>query len=708
MRTGGKKVSFALCGLAGAGLLMMSLCTKDTPLSVEKNPQTEAAASARRTVVKIISPTAGATFCLGDSVLVQAMVHDSVVDSSASWRGTVSFYNNNVLVGKDSVPPFMCSLNASTLGSNVIVATARASGAPAGSDTIRITVRDAFISITSPYNYETFSPGDTIKILATPIETARHTVASVDFYRNGTLLGSKSRAPFSYVWVKASKGTYDIKVVAHDTKGKLDSAKVSIYVVNQPPSVYIYSPSEGAVFFKGDTVKISAWASDSDGSVSRVLFYKNGKLIGTGIKPVDTTGAGSFMFSWYDTALGTFTLTAKAIDNGGDTGISMPVSIIRQDGFIILTAPNNNQIFETGSSITITASAVETRYHTVKSVKFFRNNKLLSTVIKAPYQYIWQNAANGSYSLMAVATDSKGKIDTSNIAAITVKNIPPRIYLSAYGANGGSNNQLLQSDTLILWTYVDDTAGSVVKSVKFYENGKLIATKYSQPFVYSFSLKNTPVGKYAFYVVAANQIGTTAKSNTDSIWVVAKLPQITLTSPVNGAVFSQSAPVLMSASVKDLDSVSYVKFMLDSMQVLAMDYTAPYSATALGLASGYHMINAVAVTSSGREYGSNLAFISIADSQPPKGPDISLVSPRDSSVFLSTDTILIQASVTDSTHSIERVTFFADSAFLGIDSLVPYTYTWVSPPKGIHSLWADATTFGGVTKSSSPVRVTVR
>jgi hypothetical protein len=704
MRFSIKSISVTLSGLAGICLLALSSCTKDAPFTVNGNPQASAAAPGQNAVVRIISPYDGQTFLVGDSVYFQVTVGDSFIDTATAWQGIVSFYRNNVLIGKDSFPPYVCFWKATAPGQNVLIAKASAGATVVGADTVTVTVRDAFISITSPYNGQVFSPGASIQILASAIPNANHTVARVDFFRNGSFLGSSVRAPYSYMWNNAARGTYEIKVVAHDTRNKLDSAKVTVSVFNVPPSVYLYSPADGSVFFKGDTVMLSAWASDSDGTVSSVLFFKNGKRIGTVGRSADSMGA--FTFPWYDTGLGTFTLLAKAIDNMGDTGFSGTVTVTRQDGFIVLNSPRDGQVFETGSAITIAAAAVEAKYHTVKSVKLYRNNRLISTLTKAPYQYTWQNAANGTYQIMAVATDTRGKIDTSNVAAIVVKAIPPAIYLYAYGASGGSSGTLLQSDTLVLDAYVGDSAGGTIASVKFYENGKLIATRYAAPYSYRFPLKNTPVGTYTFYAVASTTHGSTGQSYSVTITVVSKLPQITLTSPANGAVYGQADPVVFSASVKDVDAVRFVQFLIDSQQVAGIDSTSPYSVTVSGLTPGYHMVNAVVVAGSGT-YSSVPVFINITGSQPP-APAITLTSPRDSAVFLSTDSILIQAAVSDTIHSVRLVAFYADSAFLGVDSLAPYTNLWIRPAKGVHTLWADETTFSGVTQSSRPVQITVR
>lgn len=89
---------------------------------------------------------------------------------------------------------------------------------------------------------------------------------------------------------------------------------------NQPPVVSLTAPGNGATFSAGSTVTVSATASDADGSVSKVEFFRNGTSIG-----IDTSAP--YSASWSNASAGTYTLRAVATDNGNATAGTATISI---------------------------------------------------------------------------------------------------------------------------------------------------------------------------------------------------------------------------------------------------------------------------------------------------------------------------------------------------------------------------------------------
>jgi hypothetical protein len=77
---------------------------------------------------------------------------------------------------------------------------------------------------------------------------------------------------------------------------------------NQPPTVSITSPADGASFTAPADITVDATASDADGSVARVDFFINGNLAGS-----DATSPYSFTHT--GVPAGTYALVARAVDD---------------------------------------------------------------------------------------------------------------------------------------------------------------------------------------------------------------------------------------------------------------------------------------------------------------------------------------------------------------------------------------------------------
>ncbi|MFM7767744.1 MAG: Ig-like domain-containing protein, partial [Bacteroidota bacterium] len=92
--------------------------------------------------------------------------------------------------------------------------------------------------------------------------------------------------------------------------------------LNQPntlPTVSLTSPTNGASFFVGNSVTISANAADADGSVSQVEFLVDGAV-------VNTDNTAPYTYNWTATA-GNHVITARATDNAGGQTTSTAVNI---------------------------------------------------------------------------------------------------------------------------------------------------------------------------------------------------------------------------------------------------------------------------------------------------------------------------------------------------------------------------------------------
>jgi hypothetical protein len=167
------------------------------------------------------------------------------------------------------------------------------------------------VTLTQPANGATFSAPATVNLSATASDTDG-TVTKIEFFNGTTKLGEDTTAPYSFTWSGVSPGSYTLTARATDDVGGTATSAASMITVlsstNTPPAVSITSPVDGAIFPWKPTITVTATATDSDGTVTRVEFRDGTTLLGQ-----DSTAP--YSFTWRNVPVGSHVLTARATDN---------------------------------------------------------------------------------------------------------------------------------------------------------------------------------------------------------------------------------------------------------------------------------------------------------------------------------------------------------------------------------------------------------
>ncbi|WP_143097850.1 glycosyl hydrolase family 18 protein [Chitinophaga sp. CF118] len=246
------------------------------------------------------------------------------------------------------------------------------------------------VNITSPAANASFNAPASVTITASASDPDG-SVSKVEFYYGSTKIGQATASPYSYSWTNVAAGTYNLTAKATDNAGATTTSSIIAIVVNgtgggtcdgiaawaaanvytsgmqvvynskvytaqwwtqneqpdthtgsgqvwlyvkdcggtnpnnQSPAVSITSPAASATFTAPASVTIAASASDADGSIAKVEFYNGSTKLGEAT-------ASPYSYTWGSVAAGTYSLTAKATDNGGATTTSGTVSITVTSG----------------------------------------------------------------------------------------------------------------------------------------------------------------------------------------------------------------------------------------------------------------------------------------------------------------------------------------------------------------------------------------
>ena len=249
--------------------------------------------------VSITSPANGATYTEGDNIQIQASAADS--DGSIA---RVEFYQGQTMLGEDSTSPYSFTISNAGVGSISITAKAF--------DNEGATATSSAVSVTVNSSGNDGSCSGLPQYVAGTSYSQNQEVQNVNKkYRCDIPGWCSSGAAWAYA---PGEGQHwqDAWTYVGDCDGGGGGD-------NENPSVSITSPANGSTYTEGDNISIAASAADTDGTISKVEFFRNGTKIGE-----DTSSP--YQVNWTSLA-GSYTLTAKATDNDGGSTTSAAVLV---------------------------------------------------------------------------------------------------------------------------------------------------------------------------------------------------------------------------------------------------------------------------------------------------------------------------------------------------------------------------------------------
>ncbi|MEO1084061.1 MAG: Ig-like domain-containing protein, partial [Acidobacteriota bacterium] len=356
--------------------------------------------------VDLLTPAAGSTLTVGDTVTLQAVAGDDFgVDRVQFVKG------DGVPIGVDTAPPYAVSW---TVEAGVTELKARAYDGCGQFTVDRHPVQvgaacdgDAAVdavAFTAPAQGSSFTSGQSVTLAATASDAQG--ISEVRFYAGGALVGVDATAPYSVTWA-AQDGVDQLEARAFDTCNNVRSVWRSISVAAACDSVLdgidLTSPVAGSTLSEGQTVTLTAMASDAQG-IEKVQFVRSdGSLIGA-----DTTAP--YSVTWTAES-GVTSLKARAYDTCGNFradvhAVTVEPTCDGQVDAVALTSPADGASLSEGQTVTLTATASDAQG--IAKVQFVRpDGSLIGADTTAPYSVTW-TAESGVTSLKARAYDTCG------------------------------------------------------------------------------------------------------------------------------------------------------------------------------------------------------------------------------------------------------------------------------------------------------------
>src|SRR5437879_5380550 len=191
--------------------------------------------------------------------------------------------------------------------------------------------------------------------------------------------------------------------------------------------VTLTAPAAGALYNAPAAVVLSAIAQTKQKShpIAKVEFFQGTSFVGSVTGP---RAGDQYTLSWTGVAAGTYSLTAKATNDNGDTDLSDPVSIIVNSlPSVSLTSPTSNAAFKAPANIPLAVQVADTD-GSIANVEYFYGTTSITSLSAPPYSFVWTEVPQGTYALTARVTDNLGGAMTSVAVNVTVNAAEAKLY----------------------------------------------------------------------------------------------------------------------------------------------------------------------------------------------------------------------------------------------------------------------------------------
>lgn len=490
------------------------------------------------------------------------------------------------------------------------------------------------------------------------------------------------------------------------------------WVCSTPTATWV-SPSGSTSIAYGQPITLTVRAAlgvddESPASLVRVEFFVNG----TPVSSVPVSGAqATASYTWTPSGSGSFTVSARAVDNGGNHGAGHPAGTltsgarsditirVNQKPWVNLTSPYNGLIVAGPSGYVPLAVTAGDADGSVSRVEYFANGNLVATATSAPFSAGWSGAPAGTYLITARVVDNEGESSVGTGAYVRV-NALPSVSLPP-PANGGFLGNAPGSIALI--PNLSDPDGVYIKRVEYYVNGAKAfeSTANTTGVQHRFDWSNIPYGSYSVFARAFDADDQWSDSAPITVRVNA-LPSIGWAAPGSGTVYpGPSATIAMSASASDPDSgVNRVEFYANDTHV-GTATGAPYAFNWGGIPAGTYVLKARVVDNDGAVAVSGSVTVRVNAL-----PSISLPAPGNGG-FLGNAPggYAIVPALNDDGPYITRVEYFANGSKLGeswaSSAGTQHRFDWSNIPAGTYSIVARALDTDDQTTDSAPITVRV-
>ena len=545
--------------------------------------------------VSVTAPAANSQYTTGASIVVNA----TATDPEGAML-SVDFYANQTPIGSDTTAPYSATFAATTAGNYSLTAVAHdAAGNSTTSAGVPVTVQSPAnqvptVSLTSPSAGAQFAAGATINLAANASDPENQ-LAKVEFFRDGTLIGTDTTAPYSFSWTNVAAGTYSLTAKAYDNAGGIGtSTAVGVTV----------GTSTGGLPAGQTSQDVGAPSVRGSATYSSGLYT----ITGGGTDIWDPSDQFQFV---YTQASGDVDIRARVTSITNTNAWAKAGVMIRESltggsrHALALISAGNGAAFQRRPQASgpseHTAGTLVQAPGWVRLVRTGNVFQAYESTDGAAWRLVGSQTIQmtaGVYVGLAVTSHNSGTAATARVDNLAILapsgNTPPVVTLTS-PASGAT----FSAPATINMTATASDPQNQLARVEFLNGTTVLATDTTAPFAWTWS--NVSAGTYTVTARAYDTAGLSATSSavTVTVGAVNAPPSVSLTAPANGASFTAPATINLTATASDPENqLTKVEF-LNGGTVVGTDTTAPYSFSWGTVAAGTYSLTAKAYDGAG-------------------------------------------------------------------------------------------------------------
>jgi predicted metal-dependent phosphoesterase TrpH len=473
--------------------------------------------------------------------------------------------------------------------------------------------------------------------------------------------------------ISCSDGEYYYVRVKQTDGGEAVSSPIWIVggTVNVSPTINLTAPANNSTYEEPASVTISADASDTDGSVTKVEFFQGLTWLGE-----DTSSP--YSFTWSGVTAGNYMISARATDNLGAVTVSTAVSVAVVDPNAPLTV---SSVIASGTD-DAEESATGSVNTTSTDLELINDSGTGAGDQTVGMRFINLMIPQGAQISNAYIQFTCDETNNLNTCSLTIKG-EKSAGSTTFSATSGNISERVKTTASVSWSPPDwTTAGLAGTAQRTPQLSAVIQEIVSLP---AFT-----TGSPVTLIIT----GTGRRTAEAYDGVPASAPKLVvefnLQQPVT-PTFTQIGPLYQGKTAPSLP--------LTSINGITGTWSpATISTVVLGSSTYVFTPNAGQCATAASMQIEVLA---------PAFPQVFITSPASSTTFTAPATITITATASDADGSVVNVAFYQGTTLLGNITSAPYTFAWTGVPQGTYQLTAEARDNDGQETTSADVSITV-